>query len=868
MKRHFYRGIQASLTVATTGIIIFAFKSASFGSLAQDAKFKTGQTLQDTILNAETRRYSIPSLDSSSIYELLVSGVSSSGWSLTTRLDAKLEMPGGKEIEKVLHPGDPDFYCMVQPEATGPAALVVNLSGADAPVRYQVLVQRLPVSPGSFTAFGRLPDSTWQDARPMRLGYTVFGSTDEIEYLDNTQEGKNGLDWYTFTFRGPKPKLVMFDIDVLDRDVPLNLRLFKAVQSPSGTMLREYTEGKDPEEIKHDMQTQMDSKLITRVLTAGTYYLEVKANHPAYQLRTYLYDVPPYKDPHQAVQTAMNYLIAEADSWFAHTPRGGSRWTRVENVTDETERCVACHAGHFTMRGSLEAVKNGYSIQMVPQFKFMMDKLYNSMAPFYGLPGVQWLRFDLAPGDGIGRMARMILYYENYVSHRPTSRPADAAGYLELVYKNRRELPPNEFDGNRPVPRYKVAGDAYYDLNQLYKRTGNAQYNEARDKIESLILDPPPTDMEGLCEQTIAMVEMRDPEFRPQIKENVRKILAGQHDDGTWWTPAYAHSGGYNPAAGRLVTPVAPEDKAKSGQQFITAEAVYALVKAGVPATNPQIHKAVEYLLSQQRSFGAWLDYRGGELFLTPFLESMWTVKALSTIYPEHNPAIEPDPELRRFDPQHVTFLGTMNWLDSLWHVHDPAATREAIKLLGSPYVIERQAAAAALGKMAVDAGRTPEVTMMQAPLVEALNDPSKLVRRAAAWSLRQILNDGYGVPALLNAMNSASDRTRMGATRVFAQYFYFAVPRTEYLQALINHLNDPDVLVRIQATKALWRWCYRTPDLAWRAKILDALLSRMAHEPSPYEKVNLSEALYNVLDENIGLMYTYWLPTISNEKA
>jgi hypothetical protein len=867
MKRYFKTLLLSAVIIGITVGIIVSKTPASGGAFV-GTQLSPGRLFQEEIGNAQTRRYATARLDSSSIYEVLVSGVSASEWSLSARLDAKLELPGGKEVEKALYAGDPDLYCMVQPDANGPATLVIKLVGATAPVHYQVVVQRLPLSPGDFTAFGRFPDSTWPEARPMRLGQTVYASSDEIPYLDNTQEGRNGLDWYSFTFRGPKPKLVMFDIDVLDRDVPMNLRLFKAVQMQGKIGLREYTEGKDPEEIKHDMQTQMDSKLITRVLSPGKYYLEVKANHPAYQLRTYVYDAPPYKDPHQAVETAMDYLIAEADSWFAHTPRGGSRRTRVENVTDETERCVACHAGHFTMRGSLEALKNGYTIHMIPQFKFMMDKLYNSMAPFYGLPGVDWLRFDLAPGDGIGRMARMILYYENYVSHRPTSRPADAAGYLELVYKDRHQLPPNEFDGNRPVPRYKVAGDAYYDLNQLYQRTGLGQYREARDKVESLILDPTPVDMEGLCEQTIAMVEMRNPAFRPQIEENVRKILAGQHEDGTWWTPAYAHSGGYNPAVGRLVTPVAPEDKAKSGQQFITAEAVYALVKAGVQPSNPQVHKAVQYLLSQQRSFGAWLDYRGGELFLTPFLETMWAVKALSTAYPEHYPAIEPDADLHRFNSDHATFLETMQWLDGLWYVHDPAATREAIKLLGSRFVIERQVAAAALGKMAVDAGKTSEVAMMQAPLVKALNDPSKLVRRAAAWSLRQILNDGYEVPGLLAAMNSPSDRTRMGATRVFAQYFYFAVPRTEYLQALINHVNDPDVLVRIQATKALWRWCYRTPDLAWRGKILDALLSRMGREPSPYEQVNLSEALYNILDENVGLMYTYWLPTISCQKA
>jgi hypothetical protein len=208
---------------------VLVCRNGGLADSAQETGFKPGQTLHGAISNSQTRRYNITSLNSSSIYELLVSGVSPGAWPVTARLEATLDLPSGKKIEKVLHPGDPDFYCMVQPESTGPAALVLNLTGASAPVRYQVLIQRLPVQPGDFTAFGRLPASSWRDAHPMRLGHTMFSSADEIEYLDNKQEGKDGLDWYTFTFRGPKPKLVMFDIDVLDRDVPLNLQLFKAV---------------------------------------------------------------------------------------------------------------------------------------------------------------------------------------------------------------------------------------------------------------------------------------------------------------------------------------------------------------------------------------------------------------------------------------------------------------------------------------------------------------------------------------------------------------------------------------------------------------------------------------------------------------
>jgi hypothetical protein len=214
MKVFFNRLFSPAFLVGIVGITfgIVIFKTGGLGHPGGDAHFSLGQTQQDAIRNGQRRRYTILSLGSSSIYEVLVSGVSSSDWSLTTRLDAKLELPGGKEVEKALHPGDPDLYCMVQPDATGPATLVINLIGASAPVHYQVLVQRLPVTPGDFTAFGRFPDSTWREARPMRLGHAVFASSDEIEYLDNTQEGKNGLDWYTFTFPGPKPKLAMLTL--------------------------------------------------------------------------------------------------------------------------------------------------------------------------------------------------------------------------------------------------------------------------------------------------------------------------------------------------------------------------------------------------------------------------------------------------------------------------------------------------------------------------------------------------------------------------------------------------------------------------------------------------------------------------------
>jgi hypothetical protein len=864
MPQYGKRVVRFAALPAAAGILagLLFFLPPSIASWNQGPHLKIGQSLSAEAVAGAAQRYQISGLKSSSIYELLVSGKQPGGWPDSAILNVQLGLPGGQEIHKALNSGDPDMYFMFQPPSAGAGTLEIQAEGAHQPFRFEIYLQRLPVGAKDFTYIGRKPAQSWKEAREMQPGRTVFAADDEIEYLNNRQEGKSGLDWYWFQYQGSGPKLVMFEVDVLDRDVPVNIRIYKQTAGPRGPAIEEYSEGKDPQEILHDMQKEIESKFITRVIQPGKYYVEVKANHPAYQLRTTLRDVPPYKDPREAVQTAMDYMIAEADSWFAHTPRGGSRQTRVENVTDETERCVACHAGHFTMRSSLEAVKNGYPVEMRPEFKFMMDKLYNSMAPFYGLPHVNWLRFDLAPGDGIGRIARMILYYENYFSHRPTSRPADAAGYLELIYKGRTKLPPNEFDGNRPVPRFKVAGDAWYDLNQLYQRTGRTDYKASRDKIKSLMLSVEPKDMEGTCEQTIAMAEIGDPSFSAQIKKNVQRIFDAQHDDGSWWTPAYAHSGGYDSKLGKLNTPVAPEEKSDPGRQFMAGEAVYALVKAGVPASDPHIQKALRYLLPKQQNFGAWLD-NDGELFLTPFLETMWALKALSTVYPDTPHSAHAPIAAVNFNPKDASLIETLNWLDNLWDVHDGAVTRRVIPLLSSPYVIERQAAAAALGKMAVDAGEGPAVAMMQAPLERSLGDPSKLVRRAAAWSLRQILNDGYELPGLLRAMNSPNDRARRGATRVFAQYFYFAVKQPDYLHALLQHVSDPDLLVRIQSTKAVWRWYYRTQNPALRVSILDTLLAQMAKERSPDEQLNLSQALYNVMDDNIGLMYTYWLPTM-----
>ena len=74
-------------------------------------------------------------------------------------------------------------------------------------------------------------------------------------------------------------------------------------------------------------------KFRTRILQPGQeYYVRVAANHPAYQLHTYEYSVPPNNDPHEAVRAGMDFLINMGDTWLSNTPRRGAVALRTDHA--------------------------------------------------------------------------------------------------------------------------------------------------------------------------------------------------------------------------------------------------------------------------------------------------------------------------------------------------------------------------------------------------------------------------------------------------------------------------------------------------------------------------------------------------------
>jgi hypothetical protein len=824
-------------------------------------------------------------------------------YSPEARVEVRFESAGNPAISKKLHAGDPGAYLLVRAAQQEKGRLELrapSFGEASGPrIHYQLELRSLQVSAADSYQIAPNTAGDPLHASPMELGKTVFGTSDDIEYLYNTDEGKVGWQWLTFEYGEPRPKLVFFELDLIDRDVPCTLKIYRQDRSAQGLRLAEYTNGKDPTEIRHDDQADelVGFKFVTRVLTPGRYYVAVKANHPYWSLRTALFDVPPYRDPRQAVEVAMRYMVDVGDSFFSNTPRKGAVRTRAENVTDETERCITCHPAHFTMLSTLTAVRNGYTVRNHPQFKFMMDKLYNAPAPFYGFPNTYWLRFELAPTNGISRLGTMLLLYENLVSHRPTETPGHLVNYPRLVYDARDVLPradtahylerfqPTktrnyEFDGNRPISDFRVATDSWFLLNEVAQRAraaagsgakaadtsagvgglGAGELQKSADHLQRLMTSTSTNDLEDIVEQTKGMVMMGDPRFRPIIQANIRKILDRQHNDGGWVTAEYMSNEQFFDAAAR-----APfEKKSDPSLQFMTGEVLYTLKLAGYDMEDPRVQKAIHWLLGLQREFGGWLDNKG-ELFLQPHLETSWAVMGLSQIYPQHGPALAPAPPAPRASSP--SLVATLNWLDQLWYVRDSAVLGRVLPLLNNPEPLVRQAAAAAVGRMAVDA---PDPALFQpavAPLTRLLGDRVKMVSRAAAWSLRQLGNDGLGgaIEAVKQALESPDDYTRRGAARVFYQYAYHMTGRDDVARALVRHVNDSDLVVRIESLKALWRWWYRTPDMDLRREIEQAFLSRAAADREhPLVRLNVAQALYNILDDNTVQFHRNWLRSMA----
>jgi hypothetical protein len=775
-------------------------------------------------LNSQTLE--LRGLDPEQSYSLLFSVHSPRAFDADSELTIRLSQGASSIVSKTLHLGDPDFYTMFHVPRHGAAQLRIEPTGKLAG-SYTLQVNRWPVS----VSLKREPNDRWEDATPIRLGETVFASSDETEYIPLAGTPKldkfGAEDWYRLDFDGASPKLVYFQIELAERDnLPVDVAIYRVVDGkPAG-----YYEGEDPVTMPHESQALPGNKFTTRILKdKGAYYVCVRANHPEYKLRTRVYDPPPYADPRKAVRTGLDYILGAGDSWHANTPRRGGIFDRVDNVHQETSLCVACHATHFPQRAQLYAAANGYPVVQRQQLQFLAERFYNNPRPFYGFEkdGAVWARVISAPANVLSRMSTLMDLFERHVSgERREEFHRGIAEYLKLYYAGRNTLPPDETNGNTPlVPAFEVA---WYS----WRVTHDARRPE-------MIAQGEVKNVNDLCYQTLALADIDRTKYKEQIARNAERLLSVQRPDGQW--------------AMRF-------EAAQPEVEFQTGHALWALEAAGVAKSNPQVAKAIAYLLQRQQPFGGWMDpLQSYENFRTPFRETQMAILALSAYFPEDGRVKGWNaPAPAKLSDDHVELL---RQLDGIWDPAPPELLREIAAASSSNDALVRQAAVEALGRLAVPG--------TSATLSERLGDPSKLVQRTAAWALRQIYSRHPDEPSdvLTRALASADDRTRWGATRVFAQHFAALARRPEIAPALAGRIDDPVTTVRMQAIKGLWQFWFWSADDAARNRIEDTILQAMAKPQHPWIAANLRAAVYNLADENIRYLYNNWVPLLGREQ-
>jgi HEAT repeat protein len=770
---------------------------------------------------------------------------------------------GGEVESKWLHTADLDFYLTLHPRAAGP--IEVSLSAPpsvhlpEIGATLHLIPQAAPaadhatdIAPGVISA---APNGSWQTAQPFEFGRTIYGSDDERPYAPSASEDAykamlKGFQWFKFTYHSAQPRLAYFVLNVTDRDVPLDVDIFQLGKDTGGQQdVVPYNDGEFIYQIEATQNYPGLYKFRTRILKPGQeYYVRVAANHPAYQLKTYDFPVPPYTDPHQAVRAGMDFLINMGDTWLSNTPRRGAVALRTSMQHSETQLCIACHPSQFTMRGYLTAVHNGYAPTQRPALEFIADRIYNNARPFYGEPNTNWVRVIYSARTVASRLPTIMNSMEQNVTHdapRPNFN-VPYAEFLKIHYKGVTTMPGNESDGCEPdVSPFEIATQSWETFDLVYHQTHDAQWQEERDKVERLALAREPANMIDLSWKIQLLSSIDRTKYAAQIDKLIEQLYLYESPEGAW--------------------PYMFDKKAKPAD-FISYNALYALAVAGHrPETDERMNIGVKAMLAAERPEGDWEGDPVYQGFNTPFRATQFAVMTLSTLYPGNNKSKDWDaayPPPVKLAIHDLPLL--LAQLDRFWDLAPEAQLRQIREVLAkSDQPLAREAAARAIGHMA-DPGSMPV-------LIQALGDPSKIVQASAAYAVRMVLSRRQeaapaGRKLLIAALKSPDARTRWGATRVFNQHFKELTTDPELLAALEGALNDSVPFVRFQAASGVWRWYYWQVDHpSERTSTLESLAMRLNTETNPMVRRGLEESVYDLLDENTGYLGS-WVRATSQD--
>ena len=786
---------------------------------------------------------------------------------------AELSQAGAVEaslgrMRKALHAGDPDWYFSITPEQPVTVTLRMKSQGLEQTVGvdYQVTPLGPPATTGAI--LGDNGRDTWQYAQPIELDSVVYASGDDRPYIPTLSSPEqtyrqmlDGIQWYRFDYNGKSDRLLHLNLEILDRDVPVDVAVFTIEDGEPV----EYTRGRERFEPEKSTVLHGLYKFIPRTISAGRYYVRVMGNHPAYELELKTYQPPPYSEPQPAIRAAMDYIVRKGDSWHANVPRRGMSALRTATVVQETKLCIACHPTHFSTRAEMIAIENGYPVEARESLRFLVERLMNNPRPIYGHTDASWARMIHAPGNVLSRLAYIANKYEQKLTdgERREELYRGVGEFLQLYWPG-VEAPQPESNGNLPrISGFEVAHHSAVLFRDLYKRHGDEKHAQLAAQAEAVAAAGEPVDLLDLAWQTAVLADLDAQKHRAKIDANVAKILELQKPDGSWAMPFGMEIIEYdwrNQKVSRKEIPHRDGQEGPRSSEFQSYHALYALAKAGVPRDEPHVAKAIEYTLARQTASGAWQGEPEYKNFDTPFRDTQYAIMALSEYFPG------PGTERGQFGiDASMSPVAKIATLDQVWQTPTPEQAELIRRELGSPHLLVRRYASLALGRVA-DPGSV-EV------LAKKLGDPSKLVQRAAAWSLRQIAMRRpaareAAIEAIVVAMQAEKARTRWGATRIFNQHFKYLSEDWRLGEALVELSQSEKIpAVKMQALQGLGQWWFWDRSTEHKAAIEQTLIAGLGRVEHPWVRRGFIEAYYNTLDDNLRYLYGSWMERIKRDE-
>ena len=744
------------------------------------------------------------------------------------------------------------------------------------------------------------PNDTPEQAQPVPLpageGFQrvlITAGADDVEYFDNGKVGRSGDDWFRLEFSGAEPRLLTCNLTLPDHTLAARLR-FYVLQSPSAEALvseeepsrvapisapwekpllpvEEYTQGRNDNERVHQ-QAESHRSEINRILQpGGVYFLRAEANAPGYEIELRLLKPAPYQDPRQAVRQGLYDHLAQVDAWLTNRPRGASVERRIRDTGNLLgTHCMSCHT-QAGVWGSAVPVENGYPIENVQNFRRLVNVMYESLRPTNYLKeaanNTSLAPLDVGDGPAGTRVAghnlctaeravrprklhsRQLVRAANHVLQTADPSGINAAGPgsnvgKSVVFSYAGEILRTAWD-RTGHPRYfagmeakalkllevqpKYSDDLSHRI-EFFRRFFPQDYLEASRKVHSVEqglpprppqIDPPPTtdesgeelppaefpDYELLSEEAALDLWQR---IQGQVAEDEKRLRTIQNGDGSW---------GFDP--GQAVKDGSGWQTDGKSDPAPTALALIALEALGYGTDDPAVDSGVRALLRMQKPYGLW-----NQSAKTGFVTTAYVLHALSRLYP-----VSPIERLReRFeflpgDPLTLTLARVRD----LSHSEDPGLADLMVRATVHDSPLVRYWGVMGLGGIHGRRG--------VAALVEAMGDPVKMVRDAAAWAMEQTLLDDRGFEEIFKAYEKGDDRVRETVLKALgmradAVLTHPNFDRSRLVRLLAKALNeDPHPGVRAWAAKAAWQWWIWNPPL--RHPIQEAWLGKlMAPEP------------------------------------